>query len=180
MKNPINPPKMPEIDKPQFKSFPTDKGERDRRVKKEFEEQVVQIDRVARVVAGGKRLRFRAIIVIGNKLGKVGLGVAKANDVVSAVAKAKNSAQKNLIQVPIKNDTIPHEIYQTYGSARVLLKPAAKGTGIIAGGSVRIVASLAGIKNILGKILGSKGKINNLKAVILALTSFIEGKNETR
>ena len=72
MKNPINPPKMPEIDKPQFKSFPTDKGERDRRVKKEFEEQVVQIDRVARVVAGGKRLRFRAIIVIGNKLGKVG------------------------------------------------------------------------------------------------------------
>jgi len=171
MKNPKNPPQLPEIEKPHPKSFSENPKDRGRKIKKEFEEQVVQIDRVTRVVAGGKRLRFRAIVVIGNKLGKVGLGVAKANDVVSAVAKAKNSAKKHLISAPIKNDTIPHEIYQTYGSAKILLKPAAPGTGIIAGGPVRIVANLAGIKNILGKILGSSGKINNLKAIILALTN---------
>ena len=158
-----NPPKLPEV---KMKSV---EKKQEKRIQEEFSEQVVQIDRISRVVAGGKRLRFRATVVVGNKNGKVGLGVAKANDVVGAVQKAVREAKKDLIIVPIKNETIPHEIYQNFGSARVLLKPAAKGTGIIAGGPVRIIAELSGIKNILSKILGSPNKINNLKAVISGL-----------
>jgi small subunit ribosomal protein S5 len=139
------------------------------KIKDEFTETVVQIDRVTRVMAGGKRMKFRATVIVGNKNGKVGLGVDKAGDVVSAVKKAVREARNNLITVPIKNETIPHEIFQSYGAADVLLKPAKKGTGIIAGGPVRVIAELSGIKNIIGKILGTNNKINNLKAVLIAL-----------
>ena len=154
---------------PRLPEIRIDKTKKTKKPEEEFSEELVQVDRVARVVAGGKRMRFRATVVIGNKNGKVGLGVDKANDVASAIKKAVRKAKNDLITVPIKNETIPHQIYQTFGAAKVLLKPTSKGTGIIAGGPVRVVAVLAGIKNISGKILGSQNKINNLKAIILAL-----------
>lgn len=138
---------------------------------KEFTEEVIQVDRITRVVAGGKRMRFRAAVVIGDQKGKVGIGVAKANEVILAVQKAIKKAEKEVISVPIINDTIPHEVRVKVGSAQLLLKPCPKGTGIIAGGVVRSVAEAAGIKNLIGKILGSQNKINNLKALILAFKS---------
>ncbi len=172
IKTPKTLPKLPEVKIK--KTMPAGRQKETRKAKgeritEEFSDQVVQINRVARVVAGGKRLRFRAVVVVGNQSGKVGLGVEKANDVATAVQKAVKVAKKNLISVPIKNETIPHEILQTFGSAKVLLKPAPKGTGIIAGGPIRVIANLAGIKNISAKILGSSSKMNNLKATIMAL-----------
>jgi len=166
IKIPKTPPKLPEV---KIKAKEIRKTGRREQTEKEFSEQVVQIDRVARVVAGGKRLRFRAIVVVGNQSGKVGLGVEKANDVATAVRKAVKMAKKNLISVPIRNETIPHEILQSFGPAKVLLKPVSRGTGIIAGGPIRIIANLAGIRNISAKILGSQNKMNNLKATISAL-----------
>lgn len=139
--------------------------------KKEFEEEVIQIDRIARTVAGGRRIRFRAAVVIGNKKGRVGIGVAKASEVILAVQKAISYAKKHLITVPIVNDTIPHEVDVKIKAAHVILKPASPGTGIIAGGAVRAIANLSGIKNILSKMLGSQNKINNLKATMHALES---------
>ncbi len=137
----------------------------------EFEQRIIDIARVTRVMAGGKRMRFRACIVIGNKKGKVAVGLAKGSDVTIAVTKAVNQAKKNLIDVPIVNDTIPHEIRKKYGAAKIILKPARKGRGIIAGGAVRIVLELTGIKNITSKILGSNNKVNNARCVIEALKS---------
>lgn len=165
IKTPKTPPKLPEV---KVKKEET-KRKKKQKTEEEFSEQVIQINRVARVMAGGKRLRFRAVVVVGNSAGRVGLGVAKASDVVTAIQKASRLAKKNLITVPIKNETIPHEILQSFGSAKVLLKPASKGTGIIAGGPIRVIANLAGIKNISSKILGSQNKMNNLKAAIIAL-----------
>lgn len=136
---------------------------------KEFEEKVIEINRVSRTVKGGRRLRFRALVAIGNRKGKVGFGLGKANEVAVAVTKAVKEANKNIIEVPIVNDTIPCEIKFNYGSACVFLKPAAPGTSVIAGGSVRVIIELAGIKNILSKIYGSSNKINNVVATFLAL-----------
>jgi small subunit ribosomal protein S5 len=135
----------------------------------EFEQQIVDIARVTRVMAGGKRMRFRACVAIGNKNGEVAIGLAKGADVSIAVSKAVNKAKKKIIKVPIVNSTIPHEIYQKYGAAKILLKPARKGRGVIAGGAVRIVLELAGIKNVTSKILGTNNKINNVKCMIEAL-----------
>ncbi len=140
---------------------------------KEFIEKVIQIDRISRTVKGGRRIRFRALVVIGDQKGRVGIGVAKAQEVVTAITKAVSKAKKKIITVPIKNGTIPHEIKIKSGSALVFLKPAPVGTSIVAGGSVRSVLELAGIKNIVGKILGSSNKINNVKATFEALQSFI-------
>jgi len=137
--------------------------------KNEFEQRLVDIARVARVVAGGKRFRFRAVVCVGNKKGKVGIGIAKGSDVSIAINKAVTQAKKNLIEVPIVRGTIPHEITVDFHGARVFLKPATEGTGIIAGGAVRAVVELAGIKNILSKMQGSNNKLNNVKATILAL-----------
>lgn len=137
--------------------------------KNEFEQKLIDIARVARVVAGGKRFRFRAVVCVGNKKGKVGVGVAKGSDVSIAISKAVAQAKKNLIEVPIVKNTIPHEIVVNFRGARVFLKPAAEGTGVIAGGAVRAVVELAGIKNILSKMQGSNNKLNNVKATILAL-----------
>lgn len=138
----------------------------------EFEERVIEVGRVARTVAGGRRIRFRALVVIGNRKGKVGMGLAKANDVSEAVRKAVAQAKKHIIEIPIIGGTIPYEVTHKFGSAVVMLKPAASGTSIVAGGSVRAVAELAGITDLLGKMLGSASKVNNIVATIEALSSF--------
>jgi small subunit ribosomal protein S5 len=138
--------------------------------KDEFETNLLDLDRVTRVTGGGKHLRFRALIVAGNKAGKVGMGVAKGLDVPQAIEKATRLAKKHIIEVPIVNDTIPHEVSAKFGAAEVLLKPQRKGRGLVAGGTVRVICNLVGIKNISSKILGStKNKINNAKATIVAL-----------
>lgn len=139
---------------------------------KEFTEKVIEIDRISRTVKGGRRIRFRALVVIGNQSGKVGIGIAKAQEVVIAIGKAIAQAKKHLIKIPIVNDTIPHEIKIKSGGAIIFLKPAPQGTSIIAGGSVRSVLEVAGIKNVVGKIFGSSNKINNVKATFKALQSF--------
>lgn len=136
---------------------------------KELEQKIVDIARVTRVTAGGKRMRFRACVILGDKKGKIGYGIGKGADVTLAVLKAVAKAKKKLIEVPLINETIPHEIKEKFGAAYVLLKPAPKGTGIKAGGAPRIVFELAGVPNIVSKILGSKNKINNVKAVFGAL-----------
>lgn len=134
-----------------------------------FDQKILEIKRVTRVVAGGKRMRFRAALILGDKRGRVGLGVAKANDVAKAIEKAKVQAEKNLIDVPIVNGTISYPIEKKFKASRVLLKPALIGRGIKAGGPIRTIIELAGIKNISSKILGSRNKINNVKATLLAL-----------
>ena len=145
-----------------------------RREPSEFDERVVEVQRISRVVKGGRRIRFRALVVIGNKKGKVGMGVAKANDVSEAVRKAVAIAKKNIIFVPIIEGTIPYEITIEKGSVILVLRPAATGTSIVAGGSIRTVAELAGITDILAKSMGSSNKINNVTAAITALSSFRE------
>ncbi len=143
-----------------------------REKKDEFDSKLLDLARVTRVASGGRKFRFRAVIVIGNKMGKVGIGIAKGADVAQAVEKATRVARKNLVQVPIINDTIPYEAYAKYGAAKVLLKPQRKGRGLISGGTVRIVCSLAGIKSISSKTLGrTTNKLNNAMATIKALES---------
>lgn len=137
---------------------------------KEFEEAVIQVDRVTRVVKGGRRLRFRATVVIGDKKGTVGYGIGKATEVQLAIQKAVAKAKKRLIKVPVYNGTIPHMIQVKFKASIVLMKPASVGTGIIAGGAVRQIMELAGIHNILSKSLGSTNKINTAKATYEALT----------
>lgn len=139
--------------------------------KEEFESKLLDLARVTRVKAGGRRFRFRALVVVGNKSGKVGMGVAKGLDASQAIEKATRLAKKNLITVPIIEDTIPHEVLAKFGPAKVLLRPQKKGRGLKAGGTVRIICSLAGIKNVSSKILGRTGnKINNARATIKALS----------
>ena len=136
----------------------------------EFQERVVNIDRVARVVKGGRRFRFRALVVIGDGKGQVGMGISKASDVTSAVAKAVSQAKKHLIHVPITNTgTIPHEITSRFSGAKVFLKPAGPGTGVIAGGAIREVLEASGVSDILSKSLGSSNKLNTTYATIEAL-----------
>jgi len=138
--------------------------------KEEFESKLLDLARVAHTRAGGKKLRFRAVIVMGNKQGLVGLGMASGADVQIAVEKATRLAKKHLIEVPIKEDTIPHEVYAKYSAAEVLLRPQRKGRGLVAGGTVRVICTLSGIKNISSKILGRTGnKLNNARATINAL-----------
>lgn len=140
------------------------------KIKSEYDSTVLDIRRVTRVVAGGKRFSFRATVVVGNKKGKVGVGVAKGLDVAQAVEKSIRDAKKNLIEIPLVNNTIPHESYAKYSSAEVLLKPAGLNRGVKAGGSVRAVCNLAGIKNITSKILGrTTNKLTNARATIEAL-----------
>ena len=140
---------------------------------KEFEEVVINIDRVARVVKGGRRFRFKALVVVGNRKNKVGVGVAKGADVQAAIGKATDVAKKHLITVPIVNETIPHEMEIKLAGARVLIKPAAPGTGIIAGGVVRSVIGVTGIRNMLSKSLGSTNKVNIAYATIEALGGLV-------
>lgn len=138
-----------------------------------WQEQVISIDRVARVVKGGRRFRFRALVAVGDGKTKIGVGVSKGSDVQSAITKAVAVAKKSIIKVPIKQGTIPHEITTRFRGAIVMLKPASPGTGVIAGGTVRAVLDVSGIANILSKSLGSNNKINNAYATIEALSSLV-------
>ncbi|PRQ28967.1 putative ribosomal protein S5 [Rosa chinensis] len=135
-----------------------------------FEERVVQVRRVTKVVKGGKQLHFRAVVVVGDKQGNVGVGVGKAKEVIGAVQKSAVNARRNIITVPMtKYLTFPHRSEGDYGAAKVMLRPASPGTGVIAGGSVRIVLEMAGVENALGKQLGSKNALNNARATVVAV-----------
>lgn len=144
-----------------------------------LEEKVVQINRISKKTKGGNKIRFSALVVVGDRRGKVGVGLAKSRDVSSAITKAIVYAKKRLVSVPIVNDTIPHEILIKQGAARILLKPAPRGSGTIAGGGVRSVIEAAGIKNISSKILGTNNKANNVYATFEALKK-LGGENGTR
>lgn len=142
-----------------------------RREKSEFDQTLLDLARVTRVVKGGRRFRFRATVVIGNRKGRVGVGVAKGADVSGAMQKAFNDAKKNMINVTIQKGTIPHDVFVKLGSAKIIMKPAKVGRGIIAGGAVRAVVELAGIKDIVSKSLGTANKLNVARATIEGLKS---------
>ncbi len=143
-----------------------------KREKPEFEQKIIDIARVTRVVKGGKRFSFRIVIVIGDKKGRVGVGVSKGPDMKAATEKAYADAKKNIITLSFKGSTIPYNVYKKLGSSKILLKPATKGHGIVAGGAVRTIVSLAGIRDISGKMLGAKSKLNNARATIDVLKQF--------
>ena len=151
------------------------RGRRDDKPTEEkvFEEQTIAVDRVSRTVKGGRRLRFKALVVVGDKKTKVGVGVAKGRDVQMAVEKATSVAKKHLITIPLADTTIPHEVEVKHTGAHVLLKPAAPGTGVIAGGVVRSIIGVTGISNLLSKSLGSANKVNIAYATISALESLV-------
>lgn len=134
-----------------------------------FDEKVVALNRVTKVVKGGRRFRFAALVVVGNKQGMVGFGTGKATEVPDAIKKAVEAAKKNMIQVPMIKSSIPHEITGEFGAAKIILKPASAGTGVIAGGAARIIFDLAGVNDILSKSLGSKTAINVVRATFDAL-----------
>lgn len=144
---------------------------------KQFDERVVNIDRVARVVKGGRRFRFRALVVVGDKKGKVGIGIAKGADVTTAVAKAVDVAKKNFITVNLYKGTLPHEAQAKVGGANILIMPASAGTGLIAGGVVRTVLEVAGVSNVLSKSIGSTNKINTAYATMEALGQMVKAKH---
>lgn len=152
-------------------SNPDRQGRRDRRDREpsEFAETTLSVDRVTRVVKGGRRMRFRAIVVIGNRKGKVGLGTGKANEVQAAVQKATKAAKRAMIKVPIFKGTIPHDVDLKFKAARLRLMPASEGTGIIAGGPLRVILDHAGVSNVLAKRFGTKNTLVNAQAGILAL-----------
>ena len=136
--------------------------------------RLIKISRVSKVTKGGKKLSFRAIVVVGDENGKVGVGVAKAADVVNAFKKAKTDGQKNLIQLPItKSLSIPHNVIGNFGACKVIIRPSVEGSGVIAGGAVRIVLEVAGVKNVIAKQLGSDNLLNNARASICALENLM-------
>lgn len=135
----------------------------------EFLEKIVQVNRVAKKTKGGNKIGFSVVVVVGDKKGKVGVGLGKSPDVSPAIRKAVAYAKKHLIEVPIVNGTIPHEVYIKKGAAKILLKPASLGTGVIAGGAVRAVVEAAGIKNIVSKVLGTKNQASNVYATLEVL-----------
>jgi small subunit ribosomal protein S5 len=147
-----------------------DDGNR-QRVESEWEEKIIQVRRVTKVVKGGKKLSFRAVVAVGNGKGQVGIGVGKAAEVISAIQKGVVDARKSLVKVPLVGATIPHQVIGKLGSSRILLKPAAKGTGVIAGGAARAILELAGVGDVLSKSLGSRAPLNVARATIDGLQS---------
>lgn len=148
------------------------KNNRSKEKDSNWQERVVQIRRVSKVVKGGKKLSFRAIVVVGNERGQVGVGVGKASDVIGAVRKGVADGKKQLIEVPLtRSNSIPHPMIGRGGAAKVMMRPAAPGTGVIAGGAVRTVLELAGVRNVLAKQLGSDNPLNNARATLNALAS---------
>lgn len=146
------------------------KSSKPREKETDWQERVVQIRRVTKVVKGGKKLSFRAIVVVGNERGQVGVGVGKASDVIGAVKKGVADGKKHLVDVPLtRTNSIPHPTTGAGGGAKVMMRPAAPGTGVIAGGAVRTVLELAGVKNVLAKQLGSGNPLNNARAAVSAL-----------
>lgn len=144
---------------------------------KQFDERTLHIDRVARVVKGGRRFRFRALVVVGDRKSRVGIGLAKGADVTAAVTKATEVAKKNFITVSLYKGTLPHDVQAKVGGANILIKPASAGTGLIAGGVVRTILEVAGVKNALSKSLGSTNKANTAYATLAAIDSVVPAKN---
>lgn len=149
---------------------------RDRDQDKEFSEKLIQLNRVAKVVKGGRRFSFSALVVVGDKKGRVGFGFGKANDVSEAIRKAVDKGKKSLVVVPIKNGTLPHKITGKYKSSSILMKPAAPGAGVIAGGAVRAILELGGLSDVLSKSLGSQNAINVVKATFNGLENVMDAK----
>lgn len=145
------------------------RGDRRDRGPKEFTETTLSLDRVTRVVKGGRRMRFRAVVVVGDKKGKVGMGTGKANEVQVAVGKATKDAKRHMIRVPLKKGTVPHEVDAKHKSAKIRIMPAAEGTGIIAGGALRVIFDHAGIRNVFGKRFGTRNKLVNAQCTFKAL-----------
>ena len=139
--------------------------------KNEFDQRIIDIARVTRVMKGGKRMSFRACVALGDKNGKIGIGLGKGADVTMAINKAVNKAKKDMVEVPMINETIPHEVYSKFKAAKILFKPAKKGRGVIAGGAVRVILELAGIKNVTSKIFGTNNKVTNANCTLQALRS---------
>lgn len=146
----------------------------DYRKEKEFEEKIVQVNRVSKKTKGGNKISFSVLVIVGDKKGRVGIGLGKAPDVLSGIKKGIARAKKELFKVPMKGTTIPHEIYIKNGAAKIMLKPAPTGTGVKAGGPVRMVVEAAGIKDIVAKILGTKNKASNVYTTLLALKQLKE------
>ncbi len=160
-------------DKSQRRSGGRQGGGRPQREKPEFDQEIIDLARVTRVTKGGKQMSFRACVVIGDRRGRVGYGIEKGKDVQLAVDKALHQAKKNLIKIPLVHETVPHRVEAKYKAGRVMIKPAPRGSGIIAGSSVRVMLELAGVPNASAKILSKTGnKITNLKAAFLALSQF--------
>ncbi len=153
-----------------------DKRTRTKKEKPEYDQKLLDLARVTRVVKGGRRFRFRATLVIGNRKGKVGVGVGKGADVTDAIKKAFDDGKKNMINVDVNKNTIAHDMFIKSGSAKIMLKPAPEGRGIVAGGAVRAVVDLAGIKDIISKSLGTANKLNVARATIEALRTFQDSK----
>ncbi len=155
-----------------------ERGQRREREVPEFEQQILDLARVTRVTKGGKRMRFRTCLIIGDRKGRVGMGVAKGADVAISIDKAFRQAKKNMLHIPLVNGTLPHDVELKYGAAHIILKPAPEGTGLKSGGPVRVVLELAGVPNAVSKVLGSSNKINNAKAVFQALRSLKAPKKQ--
>jgi small subunit ribosomal protein S5 len=141
---------------------------------KEFEETVVQINRISKKTKGGNQIRFSALVVVGDKKGKVGVGLAKAKDVRNAIRKSVEAAKRNMILIPLTGTTIPYSVNEKYSAAKILLKPAPPGSGIIAGGPMRVVLEAAGVSDAVGRILGTKNKVSNVYATLKALETISE------
>lgn len=142
---------------------------RKERIESEWEEKIIQVRRVTKVVKGGKKLSFRAVVAVGNGKGQVGIGIGKASEVIMAIQKGVSDARKSMISVPLIGSTLPHQIIGKQGSSRVFLKPAAKGTGVIAGGASRAILELAGVGDVLSKSLGSRSPLNVARATVNGL-----------
>jgi small subunit ribosomal protein S5 len=156
-----------------------DKRFKTKREKPEYDQKLLDLARVTRVVKGGRRFRFRAVLVIGNRKGKVGVGVGKGADVSDAIKKAFDDGKKNLVFIKTSNNSIPHDIYCKKGSARIMLKPAKAGRGVVAGGAVRAVVEFAGIKDIVSKSLGTSNKLNVARATLAALNMLKDSRTRS-